>query len=149
MPSDNERSEGKYIYYNKQHAWFLDEEVQNNSKLMGQLLDQYILTQDVEEAAARVRAMRLDALVDSLYEAYETTFVQFESHAISVSNPAVQNWSQKCGLSQDKFVEVMKHLSWQVGSVTRDDVQRLTDPSNEDAVINPFDAERASQRVDA
>ena len=148
--TDTERKNQKKIYVNDHHEWFLDEEVQNNSKLFAQFLDQYILTDgDMEQTVSSVREMRLDSMVSTLMEAWETTFHQFESHRITITNPAVRNWSEQAGLSQDKFVEVMKHLSWQVGTVSRDDVAVLVNPDSDEAVVNPFDAERAVGRTES
>lgn len=137
------------VNLDKQNKWFLDEHVDNNSELINELISQYALTEDVEEAATSVRETRLQRLGVVLLEAYESVFSQFESEEISVTHPATRTWAQKCGLSQDRFVEVMKHLAWTQGTVSMYDVMALIDPESDEAVINPFAAERASQRAES
>lgn len=126
----------------------LDAHPGSQSQLVDDLLQQFALTGSIEEAAERVRTMRLEDLKFRLYESYENVFSQFESHNITPKNPAVRRHAAKASMSVDDFVEVQKHLSWTAGRVTLDDVERLIDPESDDAVVNPTTVAEAAADLD-
>jgi hypothetical protein len=127
----------KNLPLSKEAHQVLDAHPGAQSELVEDLIEQFALTGSIDEAAERVRLMRLEDLKYTLYESYDNVFSQFESHNIVATNPAVRRHADKAAMPVDDFVEVQKHLSWTAGRVTIDDVEALIDPESDDAVVNP------------